>query len=71
MKEEFVHGKHFLSPFFIINFESKKARCQNGVMFAVKAELKRRPYLMLGVLMLFTIIYLGLAMRTFEMYLLI
>ena len=46
----------------------KKMKCQATVGFAIKAELKRRPYFMLGILMLVTIVYLGLAMRTFERY---
>lgn len=46
---------------------SKKFRTQAGVGFAIKSELKKRPYIMLGILMLVTIIYLGLAMRTFEL----
>lgn len=46
----------------------KKMKCQASVYFAIKAELKKRPYFMLGILMLVTIIYLGLAMRTFEMF---
>ena len=45
----------------------KKAKCQASAGFAIKSELKRRPYLMLGVLMLVTIVYLALAIRTFEM----
>lgn len=47
----------------------KSHKCQATVGFAIKAELKRRPYIMLMVLMLVTIVYLGLAMRTFEMFL--
>lgn len=47
----------------------KKNRCQASVKFAIKAELKRWPYLMLGILMLVTMVYLGLCIRTFEMYL--
>lgn len=43
-----------------------KYKCQASVSFAVKAELKKRPYLMLGILMGATIIYLGFAIRTFE-----
>jgi hypothetical protein len=46
----------------------KKMKCQATVGFAIKAELKNRPYIMLGILMLVTIVYLGMAMRTFEMY---
>jgi len=45
----------------------KKNKCQATVGFAMKAELKRRPYFMLGIFMIVTIVYLGLAMRTFEM----
>ena len=45
----------------------KKFRCQATVGFAIKSELKKRPYFMLGILMIVTIVYLGLAMRTFEM----
>ena len=43
-----------------------KYKCQASVGFAVKAELKKRPYLMLGILMMATILYLGFAIRTFE-----
>jgi len=43
-----------------------KYKCQANVSFAIKAELKKRPYTMLGILMGATIIYLGFAIRTFE-----
>jgi len=43
-----------------------KYKCQANVSFAIKAELKKRPYMMLGILMGVTIIYLGFAIRTFE-----
>mmetsp|Transcript_5137 Transcript_5137/g.4358 ORF Transcript_5137/g.4358 Transcript_5137/m.4358 type:complete len:299 (+) Transcript_5137:640-1536(+) len=43
-----------------------KYKCQANVGFAIKSELKKRPYLMLGILMMVTIIYLGFALRTFE-----
>lgn len=45
----------------------KKHKCQASVRFAIKSELKRRPYLMLLILMLTTVLYLGLCIRTFEM----
>jgi hypothetical protein len=66
MKELYEHGMFKKKKLFRKLF-SKRAKCQAGVMFAIKAELKRRPYLMLGILMFFTIVYLGMAMRTFEM----
>jgi len=43
-----------------------KYKCQASVRFAVKVELKKRPYLMLGILMGATLLYLGFAIRTFE-----
>jgi len=43
-----------------------KYKCQASVRFAIKAELKKRPYLMLGILMGVTLLYLGFAIRTFE-----
>ena len=47
---------------------SKKAKCQATFYFALKCEIKKRPYLVIGILMISTIVYLGLAMRTFEMF---
>eukprot|EP01016_Furgasonia_blochmanni_P041293 TRINITY_DN5341_c0_g1_i6.p1 TRINITY_DN5341_c0_g1~~TRINITY_DN5341_c0_g1_i6.p1 ORF type:complete len:363 (-),score=66.29 TRINITY_DN5341_c0_g1_i6:330-1418(-) len=44
----------------------KKYKCQANVSFAIKSELKKRPYFMLSILMIVTIIYLGFALRTFE-----
>ena len=43
-----------------------KYKSQADIKFAIKAELKKRPYLMLGIFMAATVIYLGFAMRTFE-----
>ena len=34
----------------------------------MKAELKKRPYVLIAILMMASIMYLGLAMRTFEMF---
>ena len=47
---------------------SKKSKCQASISFAIKSELKNRPYIILTVLMTTTILYLGYAMRVFEMY---
>jgi hypothetical protein len=44
----------------------KKYKCEPTLAFAVKAELKRRPYLMVIFLMGGTIICLGYTMRQFE-----
>lgn len=46
---------------------SAKYKCQANVGFAIKSELKKRPYLMLSILMMVVIIYFGFAIRTFEM----
>lgn len=44
----------------------KKFKCKADVYFAIKAELKRRPYVMISFLMTATIVVLGLAIRRFE-----
>jgi len=70
-KEKAIKAWFFFKIFFIIKifflFTSKKAKCQAGFSFALKCEIKKRPYVMIGILMVATIVYLGLAMRTFEM----
>ena len=35
-------------------------------MFAIKSELKQRPYLMIGIGLFLSILFLGAAIRTFE-----
>ena len=35
--------------------------------FAIKSELKKRPLIVLGFMMMVVILYLGFAIRTFEM----
>lgn len=37
-------------------------------MFAIKAELKKRPFLMIGILFTMTLVYITSIVRTLEMY---
>ena len=40
--------------------------CEGGIRFAVKAELKQRPYLMVGTAIVISIFLFGIALRTAE-----
>lgn len=45
----------------------RKFKVTADVMFAIKAELKYRPYHVLGIILFLTVIYLGISIRTYEM----
>ena len=40
--------------------------CDGGVSFAIKAELKERPYMIIIVILVISIAVLGMALRTAE-----
>jgi hypothetical protein len=44
----------------------RKYKTEATVMFAIKSELKQRPYLMIGCGLFLSILFLGASIRTFE-----
>ena len=48
------------------NSLARKYKARGGIHFAIKAELKKRPYTMLTIMMVITMILCAFALRTFE-----
>ena len=50
----------------LANSICQKYKIEAGIHFAIKAELKKRPYLMLGFMVIASLFFLGYGIRTFE-----